>query len=125
MTTPFGDYFKQLRLNQGKTLRRFCLDSRFDPGNISRLECGLSTPPKETVLKKYALALGLKPDTVDWVKFFTLAQTASGHIPKSITSDKELMAQLPVLFMTINKKKPSAEQLRNIIKLLQSRRKAN
>jgi transcriptional regulator with XRE-family HTH domain len=121
MATSFGDYFKHLRLNRGKTLRGFCVENKFDPGNISRLEHGLSAPPREDVLKKYAQALGLRPNSADWIKFFALADTASGHIPKFVQSNKTLMAQLPVLFMTMNKRKLSTEQLQNIVELLKKR----
>lgn len=122
MTNSFGDCFKQLRLSQGKTLRGFCADNSFDPGNVSKLEHGLSIPPGEATLTKYAKALGLRPGSTDWLRFFSQAETASGHIPKFVKSNKELMAQLPVLFMTMNKRKPSAEQLQSIVNLLKKRK---
>ncbi len=60
----FGEFFKQKRLALGLTLREFCRKNRFDWGNVSRLERGVSAPPKNSdVLEGYARALQIRPDT--------------------------------------------------------------
>jgi transcriptional regulator with XRE-family HTH domain len=116
---PFAAYFSQLRLQQRLTLRQFCSDNAFDPGNVSKMERGLTSPPKDNkVLARYALALGLKKNTAEWNKFFALAATATGKIPEKLMTDKEVLSQLPVLFMALGKKKPSAARLKQIIKLV-------
>ena len=42
----FGELFKKLRLRLGMTLRKFCEENDFDPGNISKLERGLLPAPQ-------------------------------------------------------------------------------
>lgn len=115
----FAAYFSQLRIQSGMTLRRFCADNDFDPGFISKMERGLVAPPKSNkVLARYAVALGLKKGGPEWNRFFALASTSAGKIPANLTNDKEVMSQLPVLFMALGTKKPSAGKLRQIIKLV-------
>lgn len=119
MANDFGTYAMQLRVRLHKTLRQFCVDNSLDPGNVSKLERGLSAPPQsEVALKKYAHALQLKPQTPEWEKFFALAATAAGKIPKRVLADKEVMAQLPVLFMALSRRKPSREKLKRIVKII-------
>ena len=59
--SAFGRLMKSLRQKTGKTMRDFCLEHKFDPGNYSRLEQGnvLSTPKGRISLEKYATALRL------------------------------------------------------------------
>ncbi|HAZ07935.1 MAG TPA: hypothetical protein DCZ01_05285 [Elusimicrobia bacterium] len=119
MANEFGAYFMQLRMSLRKTLRQFCLDNRFDPGNISRMERGLISPStSDKVLQRYAEALKLSPKGPEWNRFFSLAATSAGKIPKRVLANKELMAELPVLFMALSGKKPSVEKLRRIIKIV-------
>ena len=116
--SSFGVFFAELRQRQQKTLRQFCLDNDFDPGNVSKLERGLVQPPKGEVLKKYAYALGLKKSSTDWQRFMALAATSAGKIPENLQNEKAVMSQLPVLFMALAAKKPSMITLKRIIKLV-------
>ncbi|HVS38620.1 MAG TPA: helix-turn-helix transcriptional regulator [Gemmataceae bacterium] len=116
MSNAFGNRMKQLRVARGLTLREFCLSNRFDPGNYSRLERGLFQPPqKETLLEKYATALGLKRGSDEWLEFFDLAAAARGEIPKDILSDEEVVGKLPVLFRTLRGAAISEEKLDALI----------
>jgi len=119
MGNQFGAFFQQLRLAQRKTLRQFCLCNHFDPGNVSKIERGLMAPPdSDKSLRKYAEALGLKEHSPDWSRFFSLAAIAKGKIPESVIANKEVMRQLPVLFMALGKKKPLVSKLKEIIKVV-------
>jgi transcriptional regulator with XRE-family HTH domain len=98
----FGAKLKQLRLAGGQTLRDFCLQHGFDPGNYSRLERGLfPAPHREDLLEKYAVALGLSRGSDEWIEFFDIAAASRGEIPRDLLTDEEVLERLPVLFRTI------------------------
>ena len=51
----FGQYFKKMRQKRGLTLRKFCFKHGIDPGNISKLERGIISPPRSREkLEEYA-----------------------------------------------------------------------
>ena len=88
----FGDYFKELRIERGLTLRAFCRKNGFDPGNLSRLERGLLPPPaSEAKLKEYAKALGLKQGSDQWYELFDRAAAERGRLPKDILADEDVL----------------------------------
>lgn len=116
----FGEYFKKLRLKSKVTLRQFCVDNGFDPGNISKLERGLMLPPRsEEKLDHYAAALGIKKGSDEYIEFLDLA--ASAHMTLSIKeiTDQQLIEKLPVLFRTVDNKDLTPEKLERIIKLIE------
>ncbi len=45
----------------------------------------------------------------------------SGRIPDYVLKDEELVEKLPAFFRTLSGKKPSDEELANLIKLLRER----
>ena len=112
----FGDFFKEKRLMAGKTLREFCRDNGFNPGNISKLERNLlSAPQSQNKLEKYASTLEIKKGTDDWLEFFDLAAISAGRIPADI-SDSELINEVPILFRAIrNNEIEENEELKKLI----------
>jgi len=112
----FGKLLKSLRQKTGKTMREFCLEHGLDPGNYSRLERGLFTPPqREELLEKYATALGLVRGSDEWLEFFDTAAASRGEIPKDLLSDEELLSKLPVLFRTLRGSPVSPDKLDSLI----------
>ncbi len=98
----FGAYFKDLRIKRGVTLRSFCREHGFDPGNISKLERGRFGPPgSEEKLAEYAHALGVKRGSDEWYEFFDRAAAERGRIPNDLLSNDEVLGKLPVLFRTL------------------------
>lgn len=115
----FGEFFKAKRIEKGLTLRQFCEDNDFDPGNISKLERGvLAAPQTEDKLKKYAKALGLKAGTDEYVEFFDLASASTRHFAVKNINDEGLLRKLPVLFRSLDKKDLTPEQLDRIIQIV-------
>lgn len=115
----FGEFFKKMRLQQGKPLRSFCIENGFDPGNISKLERGKLPPPKSRVkLEEYATALGLEKGSDDWYQFFDLASACKGQIPEELLSDEETLKALPVLFRTLQGQKLSEKKLKELIEII-------
>ena len=69
----FGEYFRELRLNLGLSLKQFCLDNDLDFSNISKIERGVSKPPKDKILVEYAKLLRLKQGSKEYTEFMDLA----------------------------------------------------
>lgn len=102
MANPlFGELFKRLRIESGQTLRAFCLNHDFDPGNISKIERGRLAPPKsQEKLAVYAEALGLKKGSSQWQELLDLAAAEQGRIPSDLLDD-ELVGKLPIFFRAL------------------------
>jgi transcriptional regulator with XRE-family HTH domain len=116
MAGKFGELLKRVRLQQGLTLREFCLKNGFDPGNYSRLERGLFPPPEgRELLERYAAALGIRPVSDEWLELFDLAAAERGRIPEDLMSDQAVVDKLPVFFRTMRGKQLSPEQLEELI----------
>ena len=114
----FGEFFKEKRMNLGLTLRQFCEKHNLDAGNMSKMERGISQPPKsDELLKKYAKLLKLEEGSDDWYLFFDLAAAETGRLPKELV-EKDIIARMPVLFRTIRRKKLSKDKLDKLIKLI-------
>lgn len=115
----FGEFFKQKRTSLKKTLRQFCVENKLDPGNISKLERGLMSPPQGSdKLEEYASYLHIKKGTDDWYKFFDLAHIGSGHIPEELLSNAKVVTSLPILFRTLSGKKISKKKLDALVELI-------
>ena len=115
----FGAFFKLKRIEKGLTLRQFCEDNDFDPGNISKLERGiLAAPQSDDKLKKYAKALGIKPGGAEYIEFIDLAATSGRNFKVKNIKDPDLLKMLPVLFRTLDKKDLTEDKLERIIKII-------
>lgn len=118
-SNSFGARLKEIRISTGKTLRDFCLENKFDPGNYSRLERGVLPPPqRRELLEKYLRALGVRPGSDDWLELFDLASAATGQIPPDLQEDEALLAKLPALFRTLRGNAVAADQLDELIDLI-------
>lgn len=117
--TKFGQLFKEFRIRSGQTLRGFCNDHGFDPGNTSRLERGLLGPPEsDTKLEEYAQALQLQQGSADWERFIDVAAAERGRIPRDLLSDSELVAKLPIVFRTIRGTRADGDSLDKLVEKL-------
>ncbi len=112
----FGEFLKQKRIAQGRTLRAFCHEQGFDHGNYSRMERGVLAPPqKEEKLAEYAQALGIARASDEWLDFCDLASVARGQIPKDLMSDQAILGRLPVLFRSIRDSGADSEKLDELV----------
>ncbi len=81
----FGRFFRNRRTALGLNLSEFCRRNGFDKGNISRLERGVKAPPVSPgLLRSYANALRLHPDSEDWQAFMRHAAIARGKLPAAM-----------------------------------------
>jgi transcriptional regulator with XRE-family HTH domain len=117
--SAFGAFFKERRIRQKMTLRQFCEEHGFDPGNMSKLERGLLPPPEsEAKLTEYAKALGIRRGSDTWYEFFDLARASRGKIPPDILSKRDVVARLPLLFRTLRGQKVSKEKLDQLVEMI-------
>ncbi|HUW57875.1 MAG TPA: helix-turn-helix transcriptional regulator [Planctomycetota bacterium] len=115
----FGKFAKEKRLSLGVSLRQFCRNNGLDWGNISRIERGVSPPPKSReVQERYARALQMEEGSEDWQTFLDLADICAGNIPQRVMSDEELVAKLPMVFRTIGGKALTPEKLRELTEMI-------
>ena len=115
----FGKFFRDKRISLGLTLRAFCEQYSYDPGNSSKLERNILSPSLDNeTLAGYARALKIKKDSEDWVLFHDLAHTAKGQIPKDILNNPQSNRILPLFFRTARGKKLTKKQLEELIDLL-------
>jgi transcriptional regulator with XRE-family HTH domain len=118
----FGTYIKAKRLAKGLSLRQFCKNKGLDPAYVSRLENELIPAPlKNTLLEALAESLELEKNTPDWVRFFDLAATSRGEIPKDI-QDKfpEVLNLLPAFFRSAEKDSLNEEDIQKLLNLVKS-----
>lgn len=117
--SPFGTFFKKLRIGQGMTLRQFCETHGYDPGNISKLERGLLPPPEsKEKLTQYAKALRIRRGSDAWYQFFDLARASQGKLPPEILRKRDVVARLPLLFRTLRGQKVSERKLNELIEMI-------
>ncbi|MBI5078425.1 helix-turn-helix transcriptional regulator, partial [Candidatus Saganbacteria bacterium] len=115
----FGQFFKELRICKGLSLRQFCLTHGFDSSNISKIERGVAKPPQADKLFEYAKCLGLEKDTDEWYEFCDLAAAEKGKFPKDLLSDEEIRERMPALFRAMRNKKGAKEiigKIKDVIK---------
>ncbi len=115
----FGHFFKKMREKKGLSLRRFCTENNIDPGNISKLERGLISPPhSREKLEQYASYLGIEKGSDDWFEYFDLAAAYTGKIPDDLMEDDELVKKLPLLFRTIRGQKISKNKFDKLVDVI-------
>jgi transcriptional regulator with XRE-family HTH domain len=118
-SSVFGQFFKEMRAKSGLSLRAFCQKNGLDPGNISKIERGLTAPPiSHDKLVEYAKFLKLSENSDEWLLFFDLAAAESGRIPASIMNNEEIVSKLPLVFRTLRGQKVPKENLQNLIELI-------
>ena len=114
----FGFYLRELRLAKGYGLRSFAKRVGVQPSNLSLIESGRQTPPRNhRVLRQIAEALDLVEDSREWMKFFDLA-TAPGAIAsdvKAYLDDISAVQELPIMARAIKTQKLTKGQIRRLI----------
>ena len=97
--STFGAFFRERRRALKLGLREFCRQNGFDPGNVSRIERGLTPPPQASdVLQSYAESLRLEPKSEECERFFNLAAAETGRVPANLLEHKRTVDSLPRMF---------------------------
>ena len=114
----FGKAFKESRRRTGKTLREFAREHGFDHGNLSKIERGRAKPPRGRTLDRYLDALGIERESDEWYELHDLASACAGAIPEKIMNDEEVVKKLPVVFRTLARRRPTQEELEELVKII-------
>lgn len=121
-TLSFGQILYNSRIQKGIGLREICRRVGYDPSNWSKIEREKMPPPSdEKVLKTWADALGIIKNSKERGLFLDSAYIAQGIIPKGL-SQEEMLEILPAFFRTIRNKKPTKEELDELMNII---RKSN
>lgn len=114
----FCNYFKQKRIALG-TVRKFAKNNGYDPAYISRLENGITLPPKEPEkLARLGKALGLEENTAEWMNFTDLAATAKSEIPDDLKNDSRAISMLPAFYRALRKESIDEEEAKKLLDLI-------
>ncbi len=116
----FGELLREKRLNKELSLRAFCVEFGFDPGNLSKVERGLLPPPTGEKLDEIAEALGIEAGSNEWFDFYDIASTDRGMIPVHLLDDEELVRKLPIVFRSLREGKLNADELDKLIEIVRS-----
>lgn len=115
----FHELFKKKRMEIG-TVRQFADRAGFDLAYISRLENGITLPPKDSKkLAKLALALNMAKGTEEWQEFMDLAAVAKNELPEDLQDNERIASVLPAFYRTLRNKeldKSEVEKLLNLIR---------
>lgn len=124
--SEFSDYFKKRRMELGYTARKFAMAKGYDVGYVSRLENGIVLPPdnKEKV-EALAVALELKAETSEWVKFFDLVALARNEVPEDLRDNEMILKVLPAFYRSARTDNLSNEEIDKLIQLIEEARKTN
>jgi len=117
----FGELFRFLRKQERIGLREISKKLNIDPSNLSKIERGIMAPPKDKDLLDYcAKILKVKKTSPFYQQFFDLAEIARGDIPKDILNNEKILPLLPAFFRTIRGKKPTQEQIEQLIEMIRN-----
>ncbi len=115
--TSFGEFVRKLRIEKSMTLREFCRLAKLDPSNWSKIERGISPPPKSKVfLKGISEILNIDEGSEEYNALFDLA--AISHIPTELVSNQQVLDKLPVFFRTIRGERPTRKELEELIRIM-------
>ncbi len=115
----FGTLIKELRIGKELTLRQCSADLDVDPSNWSRIERGVTPPPKDpAVLERWAAFFGLCGDKK--LEFLDLAALARKEIPADMASDEAVMGALPAFFRAVRGRELSGARLNEFMQDLKA-----
>ncbi|MCX6915451.1 MAG: helix-turn-helix transcriptional regulator [Verrucomicrobia bacterium] len=110
----FGELIKQLRITKQLTLRQCCSDLGVDPSNWSKMERGVTPPPKDiSLLERWAKFFGVVRDKQQ--EFFDLAAIARSELPADVASDDRVLAALPAFFRAVRGSELDGDKLKEFI----------
>lgn len=115
----FSQFFKFRRMEIG-TVREFARKNDLDAAYVSRIENGITMPPKDIKkLSKLGLALGITKDSDEWQEFMDLAAVAKNELPVDLKNDKRAAAMLPAFYRTLRNEKLDEEEAEELLRLIE------
>jgi transcriptional regulator with XRE-family HTH domain len=119
--SQFGQMLRDIRTEKKLSLREICKEVNYDPSNWSKIERGRISPPSdEKTLNLWAKKLGIIKSSNQYRQFIDLAKLSQGIIPNDILLNKNSIECLPAFFRTLRNKKPTKNEIDNLINLIKS-----
>ena len=116
----FHEMFKKKRIEIG-TVREFAKQSGLDVAYVSRLENGVTLPPKDMdKLVKLARALGLEDGSEEWQKFVDLAAVAKNELPEDLQDNERVASVLPAFYRTLRNEKLDKDEAQKLLDLIRN-----
>jgi transcriptional regulator with XRE-family HTH domain len=116
----FGDFIRTHRVSKGILARDAAIAAGILPSNLSKIEHGINTPPRDTEkLKQLADAMGFRDEGADKERFFDLAAAATDSVPADIASILSRDNAMPLLLRTIGNKRLTKAQVERLIEIIQ------
>jgi len=110
----FGTLVKQLRIARRLTLRQCSAELGFDASNWSKMERGVTPPPRDiAILERLAGFFELAGETKQ--EFFDQARLSRAELPADMASDERVLAMLPAYFRAARGGTLEGEKLRQFI----------
>jgi len=114
----FGEYLRACRLEAGYGLRRFANMIEMKASNLCDVEYGRREMP-EPYMEPAAEALGLRPGTKEWERFFDLAGQSRGLAPDVLRIARG--PYMPALLRTVDNLQLSEAEIRGLIAEIRER----
>ncbi|MBR3143871.1 transcriptional regulator [Candidatus Saccharibacteria bacterium] len=116
----FNELFREYRMAHG-TVRQFAKEHGYDVAYISRLENGITMPPKDNdKLAKLAVALGIEKGTDKWQEFFDLAAVAKNELPADLQDNERVAKILPAFYRTLRNEQLGEEDVEKLLELIKN-----
>ena len=114
----FHELFKKKRMEIG-TVREFAKKVGLDLAYVSRLENGVTLPPKDSEkLARLARAVGIVPETEEWQEFMDLAAVARNELPEDLHDNERIASVLPAFYRTLRNEQLDEKEVKKLIKLI-------
>jgi transcriptional regulator with XRE-family HTH domain len=115
----FGQLIKELRIAKQLTLRQCCAELGVDPSNWSKMERGITPPPKDTaLLERWARFFGVTGERKQ--ELLDRASIARQEIPADMASDEKVIAALPAFFRAVRGQELEGDRLKQFIEDLRA-----
>ncbi len=119
----FGERLRAMRLAAGLGFQEFCRRAGQDAGNYSRIERGLTRPPRDhRKLEPVRAALGLEPESDDWAYLLMLADLEWGALPHRLLTDEAVRPLLPALLQRLGGGRVTETQVEALVALIRGKR---
>ncbi len=110
----FGETIKNKRIAKQLTLRHCCAELGVDPSNWSKMERGVTPPPKDIgILERWARFFGMAG--TEKQEFFDLASLARSELPADMASDARVLAALPAFFRAVRGAELEGDKLKEFV----------
>ncbi|MBI2095786.1 MAG: helix-turn-helix transcriptional regulator [Candidatus Omnitrophica bacterium] len=119
----FGSYLKELRLLKGYGLRAFAEKIGMYPSNLSDIERGKKSPPRDAEkLAFIAVVLGIDRNSDEWVKLHDLSvRDVPGRLAPDVSKYVSESKMVPLLLRTTAEKKLTKEELLKLIETIKKK----